>query len=198
MKIKLDESNGKFEQRDLQYIQLLETDKIFEALVKRARVECGTDKKALSNYPSESIFLKAFTHAKQIIALYGLPSSWLYSLSDFIVMRKFPSPHSSIFISGLSTNTKNGLANDLTITIKQKASWDELKRWIGSHKETIKEHLEKLPPKNSKMNSNFEIKYEVFRLYREGLKPSQIEHKLLAKHEDNEDLYNQITAPNIS
>ena len=168
MKIKLDESNGKFEQRDLQYIQLLGNDPSFKEFVKRARVDCGVDKAPLDNFPDEIILSKATNHAKNIVQTYGMPNSWIHAISNFIVMNKLTSPGSGIYRSGLAFEYPSGKATNFRITVTQKTSFDNLYNWILANKKSIKEHLGKLPRRSPKRKPTYLYRLKALEYHNKG------------------------------
>lgn len=197
MKIRLDTRKGKFEQQDLQYVKLLEADKNFEDLITSARNNCGTANQLYNSYPSADLYAKALTCSQEIVSLYDLPSSWIPSLSDFIVMGTLPSPGSGIFLTGMTKDISSNRVSDLKVVIKQKVSFDELLNWIVANKKTIKKQLEVLPKKNSHIRINFKIKQEAFRLHNEGLKPKEILKELEQKYKSETDTLS-LTEPEVS
>ena len=179
MKIKIDESRGKFDKQDLDYIQLLQFSKTFEELIEEARKAIGvTNNHLLSNYPTGKIYSLAQEHASKIANLLSLTSPWIQSISDFIVMGKFTTPGPGIFLSGFATNYPSGEAVDFQIIVTQRTSLDEIYKLLRRHKKDIQHHLDKLPIKNSPIKSESKIKLEAYELHYKGLKPKEIVEEL--------------------
>jgi hypothetical protein len=197
MKIKLNESNGKFQDRDLQYIQLLGRDPLFEKLISKARKDCGVDKKPLENYPNGEVLSKATKHANGIVETYGMPSSWLNSISNFIVMGRFTSPGSGIYKSGLVFDYPSGRAIDLSITVTQKTSFDDFYKWILANKKSIKEHLKKLPRKSPKRESTYLYRLKALEYHNQKKTLKEIS-ELLDKEFQNDPDYVYPDEPRIS
>jgi hypothetical protein len=87
-RIKLDYSRGKFAKQDLQLIKLLERqpESPFWDLVDTARVAVRIkDDKYLTGYTDVETYKTTQSYARKIIDLFGLPSSWLHPLSDYLV-----------------------------------------------------------------------------------------------------------------
>ncbi len=179
MKIKIDKSRGKFDKQDLDYIQLLQYNKAFEELVDEARKDLGiTNNSLLKNYPTAKIYSLAQKHASKIVSIFSLPTPWIQSISDFIVMGKFTTPGPGIFLSGFATNYPSGEAVDFQITVTQKTSLDEIHKLLRKNKKAIQKHLSKLPIKNSPISSESKIKLEAYELHYKGLKPKKIVEEL--------------------
>ncbi len=190
MKIILDKSNGEFEERDLQYLALLESSPEFEKHIITARKNCQIDK-PVKNYSDTEIYSIASKHAEIIVNAYNLPSSWSNLLKDFIIMDKFRSPRKGIFLAGLAYKIDpegKKQATDFTIKVTQRTSFDTLRRWLRQNKPTIEKHLKELPKKNTSLRANVELRIEMMSLYGQKYKPEKIYKELLKRHPDKQDL----------
>lgn len=203
MKIKIDELRGKFDKQDLDYIQLLQYNKAFEALVDKSRKDLGiTNNSLLKNYPTAKIYSLAQKHASKIVSIFSLSTPWTQSISDFIVMGKFTTPGPGILLSGFATNYPSGEAVDFQITVTQKTSLDEIYKLLRKHKKDIQHHLDRLPIKNSPIKSESKLKLEAYELHYQGLKPGKIVDELDKRHKtgkyDFEEGYILPTAIDVS
>ena len=197
MKIKIDESNGAFDQRDLQYIQLLENDSAFEELIVKARIDCGIGKVPIKKFLDEKLLSRATYHAKNIVQTYDMPSSWTHSISGFIVMNRLISPGSGIYRSGLAFEHSSGKATDFTIRVTQKTSFDSLYNWILENKKSIQEHLGKLPRRNPQRKPTYLYRLRALEYHNEGKSLKDIS-KLLDKEFENDPNYIYPDEPRIS
>lgn len=187
MKIKIDKKFGSFEKQDLDYIKLLQFSTTFEDLVNAARKELGLKQALLKNYPTAKIYTVAQKHAKKIVDILTLPSSWVHPVSNFIVMGKMTSPGTGIYLSGLTLKYPSEEATDFQIAITQRTSIDDIYQLLRKHKIDIQKHLNKLPPKNSPIKSETRLRLEAFELHYQGLKPKKIVKALDKQYEDNPD-----------
>ncbi|MDP2637795.1 MAG: hypothetical protein Q8P26_01925 [Candidatus Levybacteria bacterium] len=187
MIIAVDPTNADFDERDLHRIKLLEGDRKFEDKIKIARKDCKITE-LLDNFPSGEILSIANKYAEKIVNSYGFPTSWIVSISNFIVRGKFVSPSKGIFLSGFAYKTtrkgKRIRATDFSIVVTQRTSFDTLRRWLWHNKLTIERHLKELPRKNVHLKdaTDPELRIEIFNLSQRGYKPKKIYKELCNKY----------------
>lgn len=194
MKIKLEHSKSAYESQDLQFIALLDGDDTFDELIQKARGLLGVTK-PLTKYSTSDFYTMVYEESKKICSFYSLPNAWIHPIASLIAFDKFPTPGIGTYLNG-ETKDETGKYNDLTITISQQTSFEALLDWLEQHRSVIQGRLKHLPRKASQVE-NFALKLEVFKLYRKGYTPKQIEAELSKQYENDNNTYDSLYRENI-
>lgn len=183
MRIKI-QNKDHFAEHDLKFVQFLELDEEFEAEIERLREKWGIPKKGLNNNTSVKLWrdtnppskLKYQTNvmddAIMLATLFRKPKYWAKTFLS-ILLYNTAIPHNRTFsIFQPVTITKKNEA--VIITVREKISIKQLKKYITDNTCRLNAYLSSLPANPYIKATNIKIKKRIARLKRQKKTDAEI------------------------